>query len=56
MLICDIAVIMIHYSFDFIACFGLLKAKRVYVRYFSCVYASSTLVATPFSRILGSEA
>ena len=29
----------------FIACFGLLKASRVYVRYFSCVYASPTLVA-----------
>ena len=56
MLTCDIAMIMIYYNLIFIACYGLLKALRVYVRYFPCVYASPTLVATPFPCILGSEA
>ena len=38
----------------FIACFGLLKPYRVYVRYFSCVYESLTRVASSLQRILGS--
>jgi len=52
MFICDIAVILIYYR-DYIACSGYFRL-RICVGNFLRVYTS--LVATPFPHILGSEA